>query len=140
MKLVAAVIMVMALGACCLLGGQLADGPEISLWSVALWGGAIPPEGSTAMVDLYVMVEPTGTWSVLELDVPYPEVAGVLVDTFWYEYEVPLTGERVTYRYGIDLTVAGTTYTAQDHPELACESEEWWWYFGGSVLCGERER
>lgn len=139
MKLIAVVMVLLALGACCIFGGQLTDGPEIELLVSATWGGEVPPVGSTASVDFYVLAEGIGTWNPIQLDVPYPEEAGVLVDTFRFEYEVPTSGARVTYRYEVDLTVAGVTYTAEAFPELACESGEWWWYFGGAIWCEERK-
>lgn len=141
-KLSIGVLIVLALGACAVIGGPIQDGPEIELRVSALWNGTTPPEGSTAMVDFYVMEQGTGAWTPVELAVPYPIAtpAGVLVDTFRYESEVPTTGERVTYRYEIALTVGGETYSPADYPALACESAVWWWYFAGSVVCSERER
>lgn len=139
MKLTVAVMMVMALSACCLIGGQI-DRPELDLRVAAKWGGEILPAGSSATVDFYQMDEAVGIWNVLELDVLYPEEGGAPVDTFAYEWQVPLTGEHVTYRYEVDVTVGGVTYTAEEYPELACESGEWWWIFAGSVFCEERER
>lgn len=140
MKTIVCVFVVMALSACCLIGGQLTDGPELDLRVSAKWGSETPPEGSSATVDFYVMDQAVGSWTELEFDVPYPLVVGVMVDTFVYQWQVPLTGEHVATRYEVDLTVAGVTYTAAEYPQLACESGEWWWIFAGKVYCEERER
>jgi len=137
-------LLVLALGACCVIGGPISDGPEIDLCVSALWNGETPPAGSSALVDFYVMSESVGNWTLVDngLDVPYPaDAAGVLIDTFRFPYEIPTTGEKVTYRYEADLTVAGETYTAADYPDvLICESGEWWWFFAGAIFCSERER
>jgi hypothetical protein len=143
MKLVLIVLAALALGACCCFGDQLTDGPEIVLTASALWNEATPPIGSSATVDLYVMPEGAGEWTVIQFDAPYPidPGTGALVDTFRFDYEVPLSGEKVTYRYELDLTVAGVLYAAADYPaELSCESGVWWWYFGGRIHCSELER
>ena len=115
-------------------GGQLTDGPEVALGTVVLWAGETPPAGSTATVDFYEMLEGTGSWSLVAGGVPYPQVAGALVDTFWYDWQVPLTGEKVTYRYETSLVVGAEVYN------FVCESAVWWWYAGGEVHCSERER
>lgn len=141
MKMVACVVALMALGACCLLGGEI-DGPELDLRVAARWNNEIPPSASSATVTFYVMDQNVGQWVIIDggSDVPYPMTADAMVDTFVYEWFVPLTGEHVTTRYEVDLTVAGVTYTALEYPELACESGVWWWLFGGRVFCEERER
>ena len=143
MKLVLIVLAALALGACCCFGDQLTDGPEIALEASALWNETTPPIGSEASVDLYIMPEGAVEWTVIELDVPYPidTGTGALVDTFRFDYEIPITGERVTFRYELDLIVAGVTYKAADYPDaLSCESGVWWWYFGGRIHCSEEER
>ena len=142
MKLSICVLIVVALGACCVSGGPVQDGPEIELSVSALWNGTTPPEGSSAMVDFYVMEQGTGAWTPLELAVPYPVAtpAGVLVDTFRYESELPMSGAKVAYRYEVALTVDGETYSPADYPALTCESSVWWWYVAGSIICSERER
>lgn len=141
MKVLFVSVLALFLGACCVFGGMLTDGPEINLKASALWNEQTPPPGSTATVTFYVLAEGVGSWNLVQSDVPYPEIAGVLVDTFRFPYEVPLTGERVTYRYEMDLTVGGITYAAGDYPDvLTCESGEWWWYFGGRLRCSEEER
>lgn len=134
-------VLVVVLSSCCVLGGQLVDGPEIELKAVALWGGTTPPPGSSATVDFYVMSETMGMWNLIWEDVPYPEEGGVLVDTLRRDYDVPLDGGKVTYRYEMDLTVGGVTYTAEDYPvDLTCESGVWWWYFAGGLSCSESPR
>lgn len=143
MKLILAALAVLVIGAGCVSGGPLADGPEIDLCVAATWNGEPPPAGSTALVDFYVMEEGVGHWALVALDVPYPDDAGVLVDTFCYPYDVPTTGARVTYRYEVDLTVNDVTYRADDYPdELICESGVWWWWspFAGAIFCSERDR
>lgn len=141
MKVLVATLVVVLLGACCVIGGPLPDGPEIELKVAARWNEQTPPTGSSAIVDFYVMLEGTGNWTILLLDVPYPEDGGVLLDTMRLDYEVPLNGDHVTYRYEIDLTVGGVIYTAADYPEdLACESGKWWWHFGGKIYCSEGPR
>lgn len=142
MKLTLIVLVALSLGACCCLGGELLDGPEIELKAAARWAGEIPPAGSSATVTFYVLAENVGSWNLVEADVLYPvDAAGVLVDTLRFDYEVPLDGEHVTYRSELDLTVAGVTYTAEDYPDaLACESGAWWWYFAGRLFCSEGAR
>jgi hypothetical protein len=143
MKCCLIVLVALSLGACCCFGGELGDGREIYLEASARWAGEVPPIGSSATVDFYVMVEGVGNWlpAVDGTDVPYPvDGTGALVDTFKFPYGVPASGERVTYRYELDLTVGGTTYTAADYPSLACESGEWWWYFAGRLYCSESPR
>lgn len=142
MKLTLIVLVALSLGACCCFGGELLNGPEIELKAAARWAGEIPPEGSSATVDFYVLAENVGSWNLIEPDVPYPvDAAGVLLDTFRFEYAVPLDGAHVTYRYELDLSVAGVTYTAEDYPDaLACESGAWWWYFAGRLYCSEGGR
>lgn len=141
MKVLLVTAVLLVSGACCVIGGPLTDGPEIELRVSALWNEATPPPGSSATVDFYVLAEGESDWTVLELDVPYPNLAGVLVDTFRYNYDVPITGERVTYRYEVDMIVGGVTYRALEYPEaLVCEGGTWWWYFGGRVLCSETGR
>lgn len=143
MKLILIVLVALALGACCCFGDQLVDGPELTLKASALWNETTPPIGSEGSVDLYVMSEDAVEWTVIELDIAYPmEIeTGALVDTFRFDYEVPISGEKVRFRYELDLTVAGVIYTAADYPdELSCESGVWWWYFGGRVHCSEEKR
>lgn len=143
MKVVLIVLAALVLAACCCFGDQLTDGPEIALEASALWNETTPPLGSAATVDLFVMPEGAVEWTVIELAVPYPTdpATGALVDTFRFDYAVPTTGERVTFRYELDLVVAGVTYGAADYPAaLSCESGVWWWYFGGRVRCSEEER
>lgn len=144
MKLVLISLLALSLGACCCFGGELVDGPELDLKAAARWAGEIPPVGSSATVDFYVMAEGVGNWTLVEggSDLPYPvDGAGALLDTFRFPYEVPATGEHVTYRYELDLTVGGTTYTAEDYPDaLICESGVWWWCFAGRLLCSEGPR
>jgi len=129
-------------GACCVIGGPLEDGPELSLCVSATWGGATPPIGSTAAVDIYSMIEGTGQWTPVVLDEPYPIVVatGALVDTFCFDWQVPENGDRMTYRYEVELTIGDQTYSPADYPELVCESGEWWWLFAGRIRCSERER
>jgi len=135
-------LIVLALGACCVIGGPLPDGPELELRVSALWNEERPPIGSTASVDFYVMLEDTGSWEPLALDEPYPieTATGALVDTFGFDVEVPLDGSKVAYRYEVELTVDGETYSPADYPSLSCESGVWWWYFRGRIDCSERER
>ena len=142
MKLSVCVLLVLVLGACCAIGGPISDGPEIDLFVSALWNGETPPAGSSATVDFYVLAESVGSWNLIALDLTYPvDAAGVLVDTFRYPYEIPTTGEKVTYRYEVDLSVGGELYTAADYPSaLTCESGVWWWFFAGAIFCSERER
>lgn len=142
MKLSVCVIVVMLCSACCVIGGPIQDGPELDLCVSALWNGTTPPGGSTASVDFYVMEQSSGAWTPIVLDEPYPIAipAGVLVDTFRYQYAVPDDGSRVTYRYELTLIVAGETYSPAEYPSLVCESGEWWWIFAGSLECSERER
>lgn len=142
MKLILVVLVALMVGACCSFGGELVDGPEIELKAAARWAGEIPPAGSSATVDFYVLAESVGSWNLIAPDLTYPvDAAGVLVDTFRLDYEVPINGEHVTYRYELDLTVAGVTYLAADYPDaLTCESGVWWWYFAGRLFCSEGAR
>lgn len=133
MKLCLVVLMALALSACCVLGGQMGS-VGIDLGVAARWDGALPPPGSVATVDFYTMVEGAGSWTLIDLDVPYPEAAGALVDTFWYQYNVPTDGSHMTYRYEVDLWVGGELYN------FTCESGMWWWYAAGAIHCAERER
>ena len=133
MKVCLVALAALALSACCLFGGQLTDGPEIDLGVTATWAGETPPPGSVATVSFYVMAESVGSWTLVQAGVPYPQDAGALVDTFWYAYEVPTTGEKVTYRYEVGLVVGGEVYN------FVCESAVWWWYAAGEVQCSERE-
>ena len=133
MKLGLVVAMALALTACCMFGGEL-QSTGIDLGVSMTWAGGLPPAGTTATVDFYLMVEGTGNWALVEADVPFPGFEGTLVDTFWYEYEVPTNGDHITYRYEVDMDVAGEVY------HFACEGNEWWWYAAGAIHCGERER
>ena len=128
----AVLIAVLALTACSH-GGQMSS-VGIDLGVSARWDGALPPPGTVATVDFYVMSEGSSSWNLVDLDVPYPEASGVLVDTFWYQYEVPTTGAKVTYRYEVDMWVGGEVYS------FTCESGVWWWWAAGAIHCQERER
>lgn len=133
MKLCLVALAILLAATACSHGGQMAD-VGIDLGVSATWGGALPPLGTTATVDFYVMLEGTNNWTLVELDVPYPGAEGTLVDTFWYEYEVPANGDKVTYRYELDMDVGGEVYS------FVCEGGVWWWYAAGAVHCGERAR
>jgi hypothetical protein len=133
MKLCLAVLVVLLTVVACSHGGQMAN-TAIDLGVAARWDGALPPPGSVATVDFYVMVEGTGSWVPIDLNVPYPQAMGALVDTFWYQYNVPTNGDHVTYRYEVDLAVGGEVYN------FSCESGMWWWYAAGEIYCKERER
>ena len=133
MKLCLVALMALALSACCVFGGQMGS-TAIDLGVAARWDGGLPPPGSVATVDFYVMAEGAGSWTLIDLDVPYPEENGALVDTFWYAYEVPTNGTHVTYRYEAHLGVGGQVYN------FSCESGMWWWYAAGAIQCKERER
>jgi len=133
MKVCLVVLAALALSACCLFGGEMGS-RDIDLGVSARWDGALPPPGSVATVDFYVMTEGTSSWTLIDLDVPYPEASGALVDTFWYQYNVPTDGSHMTYRYEVDLWVGGQVYN------FSCESGMWWWYAAGAIQCKERER
>ena len=133
MKAALAVLAILLVATACGYGGQM-TGRGIDLGVSATWNGTLPPLGTTATVDFYVMLEGTGNWTPIELDVPYPGAEGTLVDTFWYEYEVPANGDKVTYRYEVDMTVGAEVYS------FVCEGNEFWWYAAGEIHCRERER
>jgi hypothetical protein len=135
MKVALVVATALALTACCVFGGPLPS-TGIDLSVSATWDGVLPPLGTTAVVDFYLMAEGTGSWVPLELNVPYPGFEGTLVDTFWFEYELPVDGTHMTYRYEVDMTIDGATHS------YVCESGHWWWYAPdlGEVCCRERAR
>ncbi|MCK4512637.1 hypothetical protein KAW64_12910 [bacterium] len=135
MKVALVALAALALSACCVFGGQQVT-PHVDLSVSMLWAGELPPAGTTAVVDFYLMAEGTGSWDLIELDVPHPGLSGTLVDTFWYACPValPADGTKVTYRYEVDMTVGGEVYS------FACESGEWRWYAAGAIHCCERER
>ena len=133
MKLASVALAVLLVAAACSHGGQM-TGRGIDLGVAATWNGELPPVGTTATVDFYVMTEGTGSWLPIEFDVPYPGAEGTLVDTFWYEYEVPANGDKVTYRYEVDMNVGGEVYS------FTCEGMDWWWFAAGGLHCRERAR
>ena len=135
MKLAAVVLTALALSACCVFAGPLPS-TGIDLGVAATWAGELPPPGTTATVDFYLMAEGTGSWTLVEGNVAWPGFEGTLVDTFWFEYTVPEDGAHITYRYEVDLTVDGATHS------YSCESGNWWWYAPdlGEIQCMERAR
>lgn len=135
MKAALAVLAILLVATACSHGGQQVS-RDIDLSVSMTWAGELPPPGTTAVVDFYLMAEDTGNWELIELDVPHPGAAGTLVDTFWYECPIPLPldGTKVAYRYEVDMTVGAEVYS------FVCESEQWHWYAAGAIHCGERAR
>ena len=135
MKAALTVLAILLVSTACSHGGQQTT-PDVDLSVSMKWAGELPPLGTTAVVDFYLMAQDTGSWELIELDVPHPGVAGTLVDTFWYQCPIPLPldGTKVTYRYEVDMEVAGEVYS------FVCESNVWRWYGAGEIHCEERAR